>query len=98
MFHAIIVVYTTIVQTDLLSLPFWLHRGTAFVTFAFAIFMIAARAVIAAIGGAAQLAVAENQNCRPVYRRCIPRLMVCDRDYRWRWIELPYSTGIAPGH
>jgi hypothetical protein len=35
-------------QTDLLSLPFWLHRGTAFVTFAFAIFTIAAQAVIAA--------------------------------------------------
>lgn len=36
-------------QTDLLSVPFWLHRGTAFVTFAFAIFMIAAHAAIAAM-------------------------------------------------
>jgi hypothetical protein len=34
---------------DLLSLPFSLHRGTAFVIFAFAIFMIAAHAVIAAM-------------------------------------------------
>jgi hypothetical protein len=38
-------------QTDLLSLPFWLHRGMAFVIFAFAIFMIAAQAVIAAVAG-----------------------------------------------
>jgi hypothetical protein len=83
-------------QTDLLTLPLWLHRGTAFVTFAFAIFMIAANAAIAAM--AAQRTVDENQNCRPVPRRRIPRVMVRDRDYCWRWIEFPYSARTAPAH
>src|SRR6266487_1729496 len=36
-------------QPELLSLPSCLHRGTAFVIFAFAIFMIAAHSGIAAV-------------------------------------------------
>jgi hypothetical protein len=77
-------------KTDLLSLPFWLHRGTAFVTFAFAIFMIAAHAAIAAMG-------AQRGVLSPKTKTAVP-FVVCDRDYRWRWIELPYSARIAPAH
>jgi hypothetical protein len=45
-----IVVYTIIIRTDLLSLPISLHRITAFVIFALAIFMVAAHTAIAAMG------------------------------------------------
>ena len=45
----IIVVYTTIMPTNLLSLPLSLHRTTAFVIFALAIYIVAAHTVIAAV-------------------------------------------------
>jgi hypothetical protein len=47
-FH-IIVVYTTMIQADLSSLPLCLNRGTAFVIFAVAIFIVAAHTAIAAM-------------------------------------------------
>jgi hypothetical protein len=45
----IIVVYTTIMQADLSSLPLFLNRGTAFVIFAVAIFIVAAHTALAAM-------------------------------------------------
>jgi hypothetical protein len=45
----IIVVYTTMMPTNLLSLPLSLHRTTAFVIFALAIYIVAAHTVIAAV-------------------------------------------------
>lgn len=44
-----IVVYATIMQTDLFSLPLSLHRTTTFVIFALAVFMVAGHTAIAAI-------------------------------------------------
>jgi hypothetical protein len=52
-------------QTDLLFLPLWLHRGTAFVTFAFAIFMIAAHAAIAAIAAQRSLLSPKTKTAAP---------------------------------
>ena len=45
----IIVVYTTMIQADLSSLPLCLNRGTAFVIFAVAILIVAAHTAIAAM-------------------------------------------------
>src|SRR5213079_1525295 len=45
----LIVVYTTMMQADLSSLPLFLNRGTAFVVFAVAIFIVAAHSAIAAM-------------------------------------------------
>jgi hypothetical protein len=45
----IIVVYATIMHTDLLSLSLSLHRSTAFVIFAFAIFMVGGHTAMAAM-------------------------------------------------
>jgi hypothetical protein len=47
-----IVVYTTIMQTDLPSLPLFFNRGTAFVIFAVAIFIVAAHTAIATMAAA----------------------------------------------
>lgn len=48
-FRGIIIVYTSMMAVDPVSLPFWLQRGTAFVIFAAAVFMIAAHTAIAAM-------------------------------------------------
>jgi hypothetical protein len=45
----IILVYASMMAVDPLSLPFWLQRGTAFVIFTAAVFMIAAHTAIAAM-------------------------------------------------
>src|SRR5437660_1565763 len=45
-----IFVNATIMQTNLLSLPLALHRNTAFVIFALAVFIVAAQSAIAAMG------------------------------------------------
>jgi len=50
-------------QPDLVSLPFWLQRETAFVIFASAVFMIAAHSVIAAM--AAQRASLKTRTAVP---------------------------------
>ena len=53
------------IQTDLLSLPFCLHRGTAFVIFALAIFVIAAHAAIVAIA-------AQRSSLSPKTKTAVP--------------------------
>jgi hypothetical protein len=53
------------IQTELLSLPFWLHRSTAFVIFAFAIFVIAAQAAIAAMA-------AQRSSLSPKTKTAVP--------------------------
>ena len=77
---------------DPVSLPFWLQRGTAFVIFAAAVFMIAAHSAIAAV--AAQRTSSKTRTAVP--------FVVAGFLAAWLaiaivlgWSELPYFAGIT---
>ena len=78
---------------DPVSLPFWLQRGTAFVIFAAAIFVIAAHTGHRRRCRATY--VLEDQDCSPVRCRRLLRRLAGHRHCRWRWNELSHFAGIT---
>ena len=82
---ALIVVYTSIMRTALLSLPVSLHRTTAFVIVALAIFIVAAHTAIAAM-------VAQRTALSPRAKIVIPFLIAA---FLASWLAI--ATIVADG-
>ena len=83
------------IQTELISLPLSLHRGTGFVIVAFAVFMVAAHTGIAALAAQRTSLSLETEGCCPIRYRRLSRLVVRGRNCCRRWVEFPHRGGIS---
>ena len=83
------------IQTELISLPLSLHRGTGFVIVAFAVFMVAAHTGIAALAAQRTSLSLKEKVVVPFVIGAFLASWFARRNCCRRWVEFPHCGGIS---